>query len=363
MFDISDIGLNLIRKIQDVWRGARSDSLIDYTRPMRVEPIVVVDSSILFTKGMDDLMQSLNSMWAGLYLQAVALSTTIGKIEVHRHLDRLNPSRKPLDSAADAAGWILAQESYSHGLPTVARRAALEDYMGKDDVRLHQTSSGFGRDTAKELKEVTDLSVGKMLMVEITDGLHTGTIPVSVRLRVSSYTPEGIVHILDNQNRNTGTVERYHAWRSGELESIRDMVFCRDLIDAHRKKLMADREQLLAKMLARRRSNQLSAIVSANPSLATVSNIIVVSNTTIKELEKSIDGRFRDFKTREQLLEGTTVMMVCVVDPGLERVTIYSQGIPDSTEVSMSSLKSSSKNGPDVSDILKAYQVGSSPSL
>ncbi len=365
MFDISDIGLNLIRKIQDLWRGAKSDSLIDYTRPMRVEPIVVIESNLVFWSSMQDLMQSLQSLISGLYLQAIAISTTVGKIEVHRHLDKLNPSRSVADSAADSAGWILASENYKIGLPFPSKRVALENIsqMIADD-RMRETSSGFGRDTAKELKEVTNLSVGKMLMVEITDGLHQATIPVSIRLKASTYTTQGMINMLNNEKKDNSVKERYHAWRSGEIEGIRDWVFCRDMIVAHRKKLRQDPEGLYAQMLARRRANQLSTIVSANPSVATASNMVIVSSTTIKELEKEISGRFSDFKTREKLLEDTTIMIVAVVDTGYDRVTIYSLGIPETTEISAADLKVANKgNGPDVSDILKAYQVGASPSL
>lgn len=365
MFDISDIGLNLVRRIQDLWRGGRSESLIDYTRPMRVEPIVVIDNSILFHDMLPDLMQTLQSLFSGYYAQAIAISTSIGKIEVHRHLDRLNPSRRPSDSAVDTAGWLVAQENYQIGLPTKAKRVALESLSQMiEDDRERETAAGFGRDTAKELKEITNLSVGKMLMVEITDGLHKGTFPVSIRLLASSMPTTGVIHILTNEKQDTSVKERYHAWRSGQIEFIRDFVFCIDLIEARRKNLMADKDGLYTKMLERRRNNQLSAIVSANPSVANASNMVVVSENTIKEAEREIGGRFSDFKTREAMLKETTIMIVAVVDTQYDRVTFYSRGIPETTEVSARDLKSANKgNGPDVSDILKAYQVGSSPSL
>lgn len=360
MFDISDIGLNLIRRIQDLWRGAKSESLIDYTRPMRVEPIVAIDSSILFHDMLPDLMQTLQSIFAGYYMQAIALSTSIGKIEVHRHLDRLNPNRKPLDSAVDSAGWLLAQENFHLGLPSMKKKLALEAITDEPQ----ETAISFGRDAVKEMREVTNLSVGKMLTVEITDGMHRGTVPVSIRLMASSLPTDGIVHILSNEKKDTSVKERYHAWRSGEIEGIRDFVFCLDLIEAHRKNLMADKDGLYAKMLARRRSNQLSAIVSANPSIATASNMVVLPVSTVKEIERNTTVDFSNFKSREKMLEDTTIMIVAVIDPNYDRVTLYHRGIAEATEISARDLKAANKgNGPDVSDILRAYQIGSAPSL
>jgi hypothetical protein len=57
-------------------------------------------------------------------------------------------------------------------------------------------------------------------------------------------------------------------------------------------------------------------------------------------------------------------MIVAVIDKEWSRVTFYHRGLPDATEVSFRDLKVSSKgNGPDVSDILKAYTLGQAPRL
>lgn len=40
-----------------------------------------------------DVLQSLQSIFSGYYLQALAISTNIGKINVVKHLDKLNPNR------------------------------------------------------------------------------------------------------------------------------------------------------------------------------------------------------------------------------------------------------------------------------
>jgi len=58
------------------------------------------------------------------------------------------------------------------------------------------------------------------------------------------------------------------------------------------------------------------------------------------------------------------VMSMAVIDKQWERVTFYHRGIDMHTEVGMRDLKIANKgSGPDVSDILKAYQMGNAPSL
>jgi hypothetical protein len=414
------IGLSAIRRITDLWQAGKSDSLIDYTAVSRVEPIALVDADVLYEEMLPEVMQSLQSIFTGYYLQAVAISNTIGKIDVVRHLDRLNPSRNGMNNAMLAGqGWLMATESYKHKLPVPGDEPALEQlaleatnidqanydlavdkynldvdtaeiqrqqhdekmaYSKQKDAMSHinqrdqidiamdktygSSEQGFGRDTMATMKELTNLSVGKMFTVEISDGLHRASIPVSVRLMASSMPTNSLVHILSAGNQDLTVKERYHAWKSGRLSFVKDLIFCQDLIDAHRKNLMADKEGIYSTILRRSRGNQLSTIVSGNPSVATASNLVVISGDSAAKLELQINGKLRDFRTREKIFKATYMMIMVVIDKQWQRATFYHRGIALATEVGVRDLKVANKgNGPDVSDILKAYQMGNAPSL
>jgi hypothetical protein len=425
----SGIGLSEIRKAIDLVRAGKSDSLIDYTQPSRVEPIVLIDSSLLYYDGLQDVMQSLLSTFAGYYLQAVALSATVGKIEVMRHLDRLNPKRSPIDSAlgagGDAAGWYLAQESYRYGLPNaetiriamesqnvsldvmplrIAMEASHEDRekerqrqrredaaAKRDDDKLqlerdklaHQKDAsaaqlaaqkardnksssefGIGKDAIQTVKELSNLSVGKLLSVEISDGQHKATIPVAIRLMASTLPTSSITHILSIGNKDISVKARFHGWRSGRLEFWRDLVFATDLIEAHQQNLMNDKDGVYRQILSRKRKNWLAAVLSGNPSVATVSNMAVIDKETADAIEYQTNLSLSNFKMRQQLLEPTSLMILAVVSKEYDRITFYYRGLAEKTEVSARDLKASNKgNGPDVADILKAYQMGHAPSL
>lgn len=363
--EIGSLGLSLIRKITDLWAGAKADSLIDYTQVGRVEPIVLIDADVLFSEALPEVQQSLLSIFAGYYLQAVALSCSVGKVDVMRHLDKLNPRRNPSDSAANTMGWLLAQESYTHRLPMPEKQnhiMAME--AEQDDINKETPSNvGFGKDTVTSLKELANLSVGKMFAVEITDGLHKATIPISIRLMASSLPTESLIHILSIGNQDNSAKERYHGWKSGRLEFIKDLCFCQDLIDAHRKTVMHDKDGVYSNLLSRQRGNQLSTILSGNPTVASASNLVVMSSETVAQLELRLDGKFSDFKIRERIYQKSYIMIVVVIDKAWERATFYSRGINGSTEVSLRDMKSSNKGGADVSDILRAYQLSNSPSL
>ena len=369
---LSDVGLNLFRKIADLWKGARSDSLVDYTQVARVEPIVLIDTECLYLDSISEIQQSILSIFAGYYLQAVAISTTVGKIEVMRHLDKLNPRRNVGDSAADTAGWLLAGESYKYALPTFENKISLE--VGGPNAgpptkqerkdKLSASEIGFGRDTMKDLKELANLSVGKMFSVEITDGLHKASIMVSIRLMASSLPSANLIHILSIGSQDNSAKERYHAWRAGRLEFIKDLVLCQDLIDAHRKNLMGDKDGIYTNLLKRARGNQLSTIVSGNPSVATASNICILSSNTAEQLELQTNLKLKDMHSRDKIFAKTYLMLMAIVDPQWERVTIYTRGLRDAIEVSTKDMKAANaKEGISVSEVLSAYRAGNSPSL
>lgn len=490
MFDklinsIENIGISSIARITDLWRGAKSDSLIDYTRTSRVEPIVLIDADCMYSDALPELQQSLLSIFAGYYLQAVAISTTVGKIDVMRHLDKLNPNRSPIDSAAQSAGWLLAQESYRYRLPAYGDpRIALEasdlglndpnikgpgvgsptsstytpkeardnyenevslrireaitkeetlelakadskqkqenwvrervdklakagfDRMDADktaraisekfiedkkqygekkaldnakfdlekkgyklrkkefDAKMSASEFGVGKDTLSTIKDLSNLSVGKLFAVEITDGLHKASIPIAIRLIASSIPSVSLAHIITRDIEDKSAKERYHAWKSGRLEFIKDLVLCQDLIDAHRKNLMADSDNIYSNIIKRNRNNQIATIVSGNPSVATASNMVIMSNTTAAEIELKINGKLSNFSTREKLFKPTSMMIMVILDKDWDRCTFYHRGIAERTEVSLRDMKASNKgDGVNVSEVLKAYQMSSAPSL
>ena len=356
----ASIGINAIRDAVGVIAAARADSLIEYAKPARVEPLCLVDADVLYNEATFDTMQALQSMFAGYYLQAIALSAHIGNVSVMGTLDKFNPSRDPLTSAANgnlfnmAAGAVamLSQESYKDALPAYGKQVALEDGVG------------VGKDAVKDAKEVASLSVGKMLSVEVSDNGQKGVIPVALRLIAIDTPTDALVHILSLGNKETSMKERYHAWRSGRIEFFRDFLLCLDLIEAHKKNLMNDSNGTYSNIIKRQRTNTLSAIVSGNPSVATASNMVITSSHTIAQLELEINAKFSDFRIREKLFKETSLMIVAVLDPQWDRVTFYHRSLPEVTSLPFKALKQSTKgDGPDIAEILKAYQLGNAPSF
>lgn len=351
--------LSFVRKVTDLWRAGGAKSLTEYARNTRVEPICIVDRSLLNYEGTVEVMNTLTSLFAAYYLQGISISATVGNIEVNKHLERFNPNRNPKDNILDSTGSLLAMEDYRLALPGTL---SMEAGKGRD---ADQSASGPGRDTVKEIAMINNLCVGKVLTVEIKDNNHTAQIPVSIRLIATDSTPDNIVNILSAGADLKSATERYEGLSLGRLRFWRDIAGCQDLIDAHRDRAMKDNTGVYLNSIKRANKNFLSGVLSLNPSVATASNICVMSVETARKLEGAIAGKLKDFKTREKVFDSMYLMFMVVVDnEGFDRVTIYTRDIPEVNNLSISALKSVNKGtGPSVSEVLSAYQLGRSPNL
>lgn len=369
-------GIDMAGKLADTMRAAKSDSLIEYTQPARVEPIVLMDQKVVGLPYTGDVMQSLTSLFSGYYLQAVALSVNVGRVDVIKLLDKLNPKRNPMDNLANnqyitdgvskVVGSLESAQSYAFKLPVPGETVSIEGFSfeAAEDDSSSGHLSGQAMRSQQLLQEMTNLSVGKLLEVEVEDGGKRAVFPISVRMIVSGIGPKELVHTLSQGSKNTGMKERYHLWRSGQLEFMRDLVMCQDLIESHKNTLLKDSSGIYEEIRRRRRGNKLSAIFSAQPSVATASNIIVMSKESAKNLEREIGGRLKDFRTREKIFKETYTMIMVVIDPDWDHVTFYHRSIELPTELSVKELQATNKSkGPDVAEILKAYQMGNSPSF
>ena len=476
-FSAAAVGLFVFNKIaallkkdgESISKGIKADSLIDYTQTARVEPIVLIDADCLYCDFLSDVQQSLLSIFTGYYLQAVAISMNVGKINVERQLDKLNP-RRDIGSSASSMGWLMANEAYKDKLPKATDIIALEDIDGfetkthadavaearleididkfdhqknqdfiknleasqKDSIdrekfdftkasyyaqkelsekefnervrqsnetykinlkkmdadkafreaqldlqrkglvlqeasrqdTLNRSEFGVGKDTFTTLKELSNLSVGKLFSVDITDGINKASIPMSVRLMASSMPTNNLIHILSLGSKDNSFKERYHLMKAGRIEFIRDFIFAQDLIDDYRKNLMNDKDGVYSNIVKRANTNKLAGLVSANPSVATASNLCIISASTAEQLELHLNGKLSNFKIRQRVFENTYLMILVVIDNSWRRATFYHRGINMPTEVSAQDLKGSNRNsGPDVADILSAYRAGVAPSL
>lgn len=362
----AETALQFAAQVPDLLRAGRSGSLIEYTRPTRVEPVCLVDMRAAQLPYIEDVLNAGLNIFSGYYLQAVSLAINVGSVDVLKTLDKLNPNRDPLEAADRAARDRWSGEAFNHGLP----------FPGQDDggilaslearaEEMSQEADGPSSQAIASINENANLSVGKLLDVKVKSDGQEATFPVAVRLMVSTIRPDVMAHTLSLGSKDTSIKERWHGWRSGQLRFWKDLVLAQDLIDEHRKNLVEDASGYYQSQTTRRNKNFISGVLSRNPSVATASSIMVMTSDTAKDLEREGRVRLKNFKDREKIFKDTYAMMFFVIDPDWEQVTIYHRSIEEPSEISIREIQRTNKRGggPDIMEILNAFRQAKSPTL
>lgn len=360
--------LTLVYRWPDLIRSARSGSILEYTKVTRVEPIALIDHTIAHLPELENVCNTLTAIFAAYYLQGVALSVNVGSIETIRMLEKLNPSRDPIENI----GLMFSGEAYKLGLPrfdkqvNVSQEAVQFSFENEDDDKFRSALVDDKGENSKNINAVAaNLSTGIMLSVTLEQNGDKAVIPVTVRLIATPTKPSVLKQMIVEGSNNRTMKERWHGWRSGELGFIQDIVLCQDIIDARKEALMNDESGQYAEIISRKNRNRLSGLISLTPSVSTASNIMVLSDETAREIEREARMRFKSFKQRQKVFETAYLMLVAIVDTKYEMVTLYHRGISLPTEISFKEITRSGgkKDNIDINEVLKAYQLGDNPSF
>lgn len=255
----------------------------------------------------------------------------------------------------------------ANGNPVLDKKGNPVTKQEKGDMIMRPGNAPGTGVNGSAIKEVLtndfDLSVGKLFSVEIRSNDQSAQVPVSVRLMVQRASPAAMVDIL-KFGSNVETIEdRVDRWKMGELEFWRDIVFCQDLIDEHKKALTRDKTGHLQDLMKRAETNRRASRKTGTPSVGTASSIYVISKDTAKAAERALLGKLDNPKTRQKMFENTYSMILVVMDTQWRRATIYHRGIPTPTELTFNELKAASRkgSGTDVMEILRAFKQSEAP--
>lgn len=350
--------LELASKIAQGTQLLKAGSLTELAKASRVEPIVLVDDTILHVALLPDLMQTLTSIVGGYYLQGIELvaASDIYGTQTLKILDAMNPNR---DGSIAALAMQLADgqgtgiESYTLQLPIPGVNASVEEFGLEDNTKL--------------LKEASNLAVGKMINVSFGRGDNKHTMPITIRLIPAPSGAKHLVDILSVNSQDNSAGERWHQYRSDSITLIGDLMFGMDRIRAHRAALLRDNDGHYQQIFERQRKNRIAAIASGKASLAAASNIYVVSSNTVRNFERETGLKLSNPKARERIFEDTYAMLLAEVDPNYNVVTIYHRdcatgGVYSAAELA-SANRSNAGNGLDVFKIFENFKQGNMPSL
>jgi hypothetical protein len=382
-----------VKTIQKGWELKGPNSIIELTQPARNDFITVVEDSLIGLPYTADIMQSALSLVSGYYLSALTLIVDIPGIDILGTLDKLATHRDPMSPGKFLSKSTFGTESFDYGLPTgenqlIAAQEALGDQHKKGstiqqgDIHAYgdiditnnvttvkqeapktNTGMSMGRQNLDIVKEVSNLSVGKMLEVNLERNGNKASVNVMMRLMVLNTDSTSMKTILTVGAGKNDFKERWYRMKAGELRFIQDIVFCQDLIKESRKTRINDKSGFFEHMMRQQGHNAVASL-TGGATLNNSSAILVFTEETAKAVEIEVGGKLDNFKIREKVFSYTKAMLMFVVNRKWEHVTIYHQSIATPSEMSVRELKRAAKSsGADIEDILRAYTAGSAPAL
>lgn len=356
---VSSVGsiINLIR-------ATKSDgSLIEFTKPARVEPVAILDKEVLLAPFLPDVLKSMTYLFSAYYLQGVQFQINIGKIDILRVLSAVNPDRSISDSALALAGGSLmvSGESYERYFVTLEGMTG-HDLHDRQVADYHPVSaSEVTKETQGVLIQHNNLMTGLVLAVTMQDGNQSATVNVTVALRPMELDSDLLAYIYSEAAENRTNKERIHGFKAGTL-TMGDMILCNDVIDSYRRARIKDDTGMMAEIKRRASRNAMAGLLSATPSVATASNIAIISKETQDKIEFSVGGKLSNFDIRQRIFIRSELMFIIVIDRQFEMCTVYTRNQALPTKMSAHDMKmSSGKSGVDVAEMMKLYTLGKPP--
>lgn len=345
-------------------KASANSSLARFANILRVEPICVVDSDCIRLEYIGDIISSMQAVFTSYYLQAVSLLGEVSGVSVAKELDKLNPNRDPktaqwiLSTAANAAGsYLMSKESYTHRLPN--RQIYSQEAEGTKGEGL-----SLPKDTSKTLTALMNLSTGYVYDVTITKNGQSATVPIAIRLLVNELRPDLVAKMFGKGDLDKSFTERWYKYKAGRISFWKDLVFCQDLIREEKKAQMYDKEGVLSEIQNRANKNIQAGLISGQTSLATSSNIYVISTTTADMIRRATGLDINSYEQRQKLMGQTYTMLMAVVDRDYERINFFYDGIRLPTSAGAKDIKRKGSNEqPNMMEMLKAYTQGMAPTL
>ncbi len=331
------------------------NSLSDLTKETQVEPLVIVSKECIGVEAMPDIMQGILTNTIVEYSQAVELYGRIDDIKVREALQRFNPNRD-----ATAGALLASMESHSDETMQFSFPTSTTPTLEAQNGNVPQAKGG--KDSLKEIQdEARNMSVGKVINVRfLPTGCQTPvTLPIRFRLLVSYVNSPSITNIIASGTDDTGFWARFERARDGGISPFIDFIMARDLIEEKRKVMFSEDGRTLQKILDRASANKRAALATMNPSLNTLANIFVITETELTSLEAKFGRKITNEGMREAIFRNVYASTLVVIDRRWNQVTFWERGRDVGNTLDFKQLKSqNSSNGTDLMDVFRQFNMG-----
>lgn len=325
--------------------GSNPQSLSEKSLATTLRPSAILDNSFLFLDPniQTALCQTALSIYSLFYLKVVAAQLGIKDGVTVEQL--LGP---------------LSTQPTLHPSISVALEA-----IGSTDIPLADFDLEAS-EKADDISKPSNLAVGKILSVPIDLEGKAKPIPVTVQLMPNVVDAKFLRDLIVYGGKDKSVVARTHQWLSGEIDAA-DYFFMLDLLREEKRLLIKDSDNgglfEMAKM--RRATGGVATAISGKEHPNVASSIIMITETTAREIERGLRGRLSNPKTRHAIFVELAATLLFVIDPVKERFRLYTRGFEDVGYYRFADIKdaNTNTNSMDMDVVMTALRHGKAPNL
>lgn len=289
-----------------------------------------------------------------------------GKIDMSSLEIRANLARKTGNSKG------ITEESFKEICRLVSTKynytgkCAVSNPIGFKHVFVDKDKTGYlsskiADDQAENLYYINHRDLKITLNVKYNNGdTKTIIIPITVKTHIIVTHIDQILNMLKPNDRTKKFGYRLDEWKAGAI-SLKELIFCGDLIDSYKKNKLKDKEGLLDIVKKREESANSKLITSDMVGFEKYYNMLIVTADEKVLLNKHIGGDILNERYKQELLTEAHALTLSVVDQDYERVYILTKDIRGRSDVTFKAIAKKSNKESDSTDILKALIANRPP--
>lgn len=189
---------------------------------------------------------------------------------------------------------------------------------------------------------------------------RTIIVPITIKTHIIVTHIDQILNMLKPNDRTKRFGYRLDEWKAGAI-SLKELIFCGDLINSYKKNKLKDKEGLLDIVKKREESANSKLVTSDMVGFEKYYNMLIVTADEKVLLNKHIGGDILNERYKQELLTEAHALTLSVVDQDYERVYILTKDIRGRSDVTFKAIAKKSNKESDSTDILKALIANRPP--
>jgi len=242
---------------------------------------------------------------------------------------------------------------------------------GPDDH--DQTVKTYGNSSKGEIQSFAGdnhIPAGKIIEITLTNPENPkANVTLNLLVQLSPYiVPAPIAVQFITKDMMPSFTQRVMQWKTGEISFWRDFILMSDIVNNRAKLMKLDPSGVLANHIAGQNASRQKAMGNLLSNKAdrarNIANSVLIFNAeTVQRAKAEVGIDLSDDGAREKYFAITFAMIIVVVDPLYNQVTLYYNGISDAATFSFDQMRVITKGGNqlDLIAVMNALSQGKSP--